>query len=476
MKASIVHLLDIAFCAVVLRLIFGWLFEYRRLVRLLVAMAVLMGVVYAVYRLALPFASLLTVVLILPIAVIAFLSFLPELGRIYQSASRGNIFGFRRGPNMELIPVLKATLSELARKKKGALFVLERSDPVDTLVTGGEAVDALFNKALILSIFDPNCPRHDGAVVIKNDRIIRMGGVLPLATADGADERYGTRHLAAIGLTELCDADVLVVSEERGVISHSRQGHITTVDPEQSEQVEEMLKSVLGAPTNQAHRRRPGTLSLVLWIFALGLAAAGSFSLENIRERFFSQPAIVTSVEARIAFEGLPENLFVDSLDQASCRLFIRMPQNAVLDQSMILAVDLKGKQPGKISLNLGPAMVRNLPRQAEIERFDPERISFVLAEAKPFEIGVDPPRFTGLAPDLSVGQVSYQPSVVKAVVRDVKWKKSNTLRLLPVNLAGFSKPGDYTLSVPVDVPGSVQPLNGAGVPTVKVTVELLKR
>jgi len=476
MKASLVHILDIAFCAVVLRLIFGWLLEYRRLVRLLIALTALFGVVYVVYRLALPFASLLTVVLILPIAIIAFLSFLPELGRIYQSASRGNIFGFKRGNTLELVPVFKETLVELARKRKGALFVVERSDPVDTLITGGESVDAMVNKALIVSIFDPNCPRHDGAVVIKNNRMVRVGGVLPLATADGADERYGTRHLAAIGMTELCDADVYVVSEERGVISHSRQGHISTVTPDNPDEVEDMLRMAMGSQSSQENRRKPGALSLILWILALGLATAGSFSLENIRERFFTQPPIVTSVEARIAFEGVPEHLYVDSLDFSSCGIFLRMPQDSPLDRNMVISINLQGKQPGKISLNLIPQMVRNLPKMAEIERFDPERISFILAEAKPFDIGIDPPKFTSLSPDLAVGEVSYQPQEIKAVVRDVKWKKSNTLRILPVSLAGITKPGEYSFTVPVDVPGSVQPQNSVGYTTVKVTVALIKR
>jgi len=476
MKASVIHLLDIALCAVVLRLIFGWLFEYRRLVRLLIAILSLLAVVYVVFRLSLPFASLLTVVLILPIAVIAFLSFLPELGRIYQSASRGNIFSFRRGSNPELIPVLKATLTELARKRKGALLVLERNDPVETLVTGGEEVDALVNKALIVSIFDPHCPRHDGAIVLKNDRIIRMGGVLPLATAEGADERYGTRHLAAIGLTELCDADVLVVSEERGVISHSRQGLITAVDPEQSEQVEEMLNSAMGVQTDRKHRRKPGALSLVLWIFALGLATLGSFSLEDIRKHFFANPVIVTSVETGIAFEGVAQNLFVDSQDTKQCRLTLRMPSNMILGQNILLVANLAGKPPGKMILNLNPTMVRNLPPGAEVETFEPERISFVLAEAKAFDINVEPARFIGLDPSLVIGQSTLQPAFVRAVVRDTKWKKSNTLRLTPISLAGIVKPGEYTFNASVDIPGSVQAEGGTGVPVVKVTVELLKR
>ena len=106
--------------------------------------------------------------------------------------------------------------SELARRKIGALIVIERTQSLRMFVDAGRPIDAVVSLELLLNIFTPNTPLHDGAVVIHGPRIIAAGVFLPLSTNAEAIGRHGTRHRAALGLSEESDAFVVVISEENG--------------------------------------------------------------------------------------------------------------------------------------------------------------------------------------------------------------------------------------------------------------------
>src|SRR5437879_3163992 len=107
----------------------------------------------------------------------------------------------------------------------GALLVIERSTPLGEYASKGVAMDALLSTELLLNIFWPNSPLHDGAVIVHGDRVVAAGVVLPLATSPTV-EHVGTRHRAAIGITEISDAIAVVVSEETGTISLANAGRM----------------------------------------------------------------------------------------------------------------------------------------------------------------------------------------------------------------------------------------------------------
>ena len=122
--------------------------------------------------------------------------------------------------------VMKAAVS-LANKKIGALVVLERETGLKDYVDIGDKLDASVSKEILQSIFLPNSPLHDGAIIIQDGRITAAGALLPLTTNPVFDKSLGTRHRAALGLTEETDAVVVVVSEERGKVSIVEGGVIT---------------------------------------------------------------------------------------------------------------------------------------------------------------------------------------------------------------------------------------------------------
>ncbi len=129
--------------------------------------------------------------------------------------------------NNSVIEELVLACTEMARLKIGALIIIQRSLPLEDMVRQeGTALDAQISKKLLLSIFLHTSPLHDGAVIIINGRLSAASCILPLAVVK--DKNFGTRHRAALGITEETDALAIVISEERGEISVALKGHITS--------------------------------------------------------------------------------------------------------------------------------------------------------------------------------------------------------------------------------------------------------
>ncbi|MDR2337928.1 MAG: diadenylate cyclase CdaA [Deltaproteobacteria bacterium] len=126
------------------------------------------------------------------------------------------------------VPEIVKALVDFSTKHRGALIILARNVGLDEYTNHAVKLDAVVSEPLLQSIFHTSSPIHDGAVVIDKGRIFCAGAVLPLTFNPNLDKSYGTRHRAALGISELTDAIVLVVSEETGKISIVRGGRITT--------------------------------------------------------------------------------------------------------------------------------------------------------------------------------------------------------------------------------------------------------
>ena len=115
----------------------------------------------------------------------------------------------------------------LSRRRVGALIVIEQRIGLKDVIETGTSLQSEISSALLENIFEPNTPLHDGAVVIRGDRIMAAACILTLSEGKGISRELGTRHRAAIGITETTDAIALIVSEETGIISMAREGRLT---------------------------------------------------------------------------------------------------------------------------------------------------------------------------------------------------------------------------------------------------------
>jgi diadenylate cyclase len=154
--------------------------------------------------------------------------FQPELRRALASFGQRSrlLRAFARRQQAHVIDELVRTAISLAGKKIGAIIVLERETKLAEYIDSGVPVDAALSRRLLESIFYPGSPLHDGAVIIQRDRIAAASCFLPLTLSPDVREEFGTRHRAAIGLTEETDAVAIVVSEETGSVSLVRGGMI----------------------------------------------------------------------------------------------------------------------------------------------------------------------------------------------------------------------------------------------------------
>jgi diadenylate cyclase len=136
---------------------------------------------------------------------------------------------FMMGTSRSLEAVVEASLI-LAEKKWGALIVIQRETGLRSYKEAGTALKAEVSTPLLLSIFNPGSPMHDGAVILQNTLIEAAGCILPLTESQMVLPEMGTRHRAALGMTEESDAIVVVVSEERGTISTAENGRFTNLE------------------------------------------------------------------------------------------------------------------------------------------------------------------------------------------------------------------------------------------------------
>ncbi len=198
--------------------------------------------------------------LVVPIALLVL--FQPELRRMLEQLGRGGVSlvgfhfaGLDREARIRLVNDTARAARILGSRKIGALIVLERRVGLADFVETGIQIDGVATVQLLINIFFPNTPLHDGAVIIRGNRVVAAGCLLPLTGRPGLSRALGTRHRAAIGITEETDAVAVVVSEETGTLSLAREGRLSRGLTE--EELKVTLLALIGPQTRAAPFRVP---------------------------------------------------------------------------------------------------------------------------------------------------------------------------------------------------------------------------
>lgn len=477
-----IHLLDITICTLFLRIGFGWLVAYPRLIRLILTLILLGLFIIGAYQLQLPFASGLVLIFLVPALVFLFLSFVPELSRIYHAALRGQLFRTRPPVSSELIEIMAETIWEMSSRKRGALLVFPGREDPESQISGGEEVDMKVNRSLISSVLNPHSPRHDGAVIIRGDRIVRIGAVLPLASAEDNAADLGTRHLAALGLSERSDSHIVVVSEEKGTISLAHNGKLERLHLHSEDAVAGMLRRRLGLERDRQHVLLSQAFSLGLWLISLVIAVQGSIVAEDIRQRIIDPelpPVVLVQVSSAVEFQvaNVPDGTFIDlsSVKDTEFSVLMRLPADVEVPSSLVAELDLEGKEPGRIRLNLLESMLKNFPENGEVVGFEPQRVEFTLGTITERSVKVKVPKVVGLKEGLVLREVELLDKELELLVRDAKWRQSS-VEAFDVDLSKVEQAGTFEFKTELDVPASVEPKEESlreGV-RVKVVIEKL--
>jgi diadenylate cyclase len=269
-------------------------------------------------------------------------------------------------------------LTQMATHKVGALLVLPGQQVIDGLVQGGVTLDGQVSTPLLLSVFDPSSPGHDGAVVIEGDRVRKFSVHLPLAERFEGYSRFGTRHRAALGLAERSDALVVAVSEERGTISVASGGELRTLV--QSEGLREDLASVLkrryqDGPARPWHwflthnlRDKVTAVLFAVLFWAVFVASQGS-------------GVVTRSFEVPIEFQFLPRGYAVTDMSRQAIAVTLsgRNQDFNLLDpEALRVVIRLPGGVEGRQRVRIEESMISR-PAALSVLQFTPRYLEFTL-------------------------------------------------------------------------------------------------
>ena len=247
----------------------------------------------------------------------------------------------------------------LAKSHCGAIIALQRTDQLDDHLSNGTPMEALLSAPLLSSIFHDGNPLHDGAILIRNERISMASCLLPLSDSQQLPQKYGTRHRAAIGLTERTDAVVLVVSEERGEVSLAEGGRLITL--ESPEQLKALLEKLM-TPEGRKHQRPSVTKRIFSDLLPKTAVLLGVTIIWLLLSGRQGEVAIVT---APLTFHGLPEGLILARVSPEEVTVRLRSssgltPSVRQLNLTVNLALD--GLQEGGHNLRVSSSSVRVPP------------------------------------------------------------------------------------------------------------------
>ena len=305
--------------------------------------------------------------------------FQPELRRLFMDLDRV----VRRFPHPWAVsPQHHAAIADacftLAAARLGALLVIVRRDAIGELLEGGVGLGADISAPLLTAIFQKDSPLHDGAVIIEQERIARANVVLPLTQCRNVPREYGTRHRAAMGLAERCDALVIVVSEERG--------HVTVMDGPAMREVDPAgLQAALHTLASRAVERvavrvrRALCRDLPLKSGALGLAGV----LWGLS--FLAAGTTIRTVTVPIEFRNVPRSLEVVEQSASSVEVQVRgrpVIVDAIDAGRLVAHFDLAALGPGWQTLPLTPGVLV-LPPGVVVGRTSPASILVRLAPAE---------------------------------------------------------------------------------------------
>lgn len=316
-QLGIAEYLDIGLVALALYAVIVWLQRARA--GLAVAGGLLLAVAYLVARelrlelTAWLFQGFFAVFLIVLVVVLQ-----GDLRRLFERvALLGTGAPSSRHASDENLEILSTTVFELAARRCGALIVLPGADPVERYVDGGERLDGRLSRSLLMSLFDPGSMGHDGAVVIRGERVTQFAAHLPLSANFREIQTRGTRHSAALGMSETTDALCIAVSEERGEVSIAREGRL-----EQVESIEELNARILeharrhGKEGRAANRWATWSRSWPQAVLALSLSI-GLWQLfisgTKLTQKTLSVPVLVDNIDEGFEVDSIePEKVEVE--------------------------------------------------------------------------------------------------------------------------------------------------------------------
>ncbi len=398
--------------------------------------------------------------------------FQPEIRKIFErAASAFKVKKLLKESSGFINEIAKAAFV-LAGQRWGAIIVIPGRDDVGNKMNGGVLLNAEVSVPLIVSIFDPHSPGHDGAIRVESGKIVGFGYRLPLSSSEKLDYRFGTRHHASLGLSELCDALIITVSEERGTVSIFHSGSYMQVDNEEKLENEiknhlenvSMLFPVTSKRRSKSIRLAEAVLSLVvgccIWLAIVINASQMVQRTYTIPVQYNLPPGMVIIGEkphtVRISVSGSASS--VESIHPYELKAF----------------VDLTGTSPGKHLVNLQRKNF-NVPDEVTIVDIEPPQIPLVLHTMEQRDVEIKPQIVGSLPPGYEITSIDVNPSKIPILyTTDLENPENIYLTTTPIYINTIQQ--SVKLTTKIVAPQGVYPLDTTSWPDVTVMIYIHKK
>jgi diadenylate cyclase len=374
-------ILDILFLTVIVYYLYLWFWGTKAFKALVGLLA--LGIVFTLARFwGLFLTTWVFQILWQVLIVLIIILFQSEIRQVLERVNPFQVIGLRSTVrSADWIPGFAAALFSMAGKRVGALIILERMDVIEELTTGGIPLEAEPSPEVLMSVFQKDSPLHDGALLIRKGRVAKVGCYLPLSSNEGLPKAWGTRHRAALGLSERCDAWIVVVSEERGAVSIARDGGMVHV--KDKDKLANLVREALAPTRPEARswnerilapiiRRWPVKVGALCLVFLVWLLLAGQQNFE-------------VNLMVPIEVKNLPAEMEI--LEPVNPELEItvqgiRKDASTLNRRNVHAEIDLSAARPGNRVFRMSRDRIVLPSDRVEVVRIKPPTMEFKLRQA----------------------------------------------------------------------------------------------
>lgn len=377
------------------------------------------------------------------VAIIIIVVFRNEIRSVLQAKNlKTLLWGFPHTHKLTPLEIIVEGVFELARRHVGGLIILPAKDDLTELLQNGIVWDGIVTREMIVSIFWGDNPVHDGAIMIQEDRISKVGVILPLSHQKDLPSDYGTRHRAALGLTEASDALVIIISEEKGKVLVSKDTRIKTV------RSREELRHILQNHTGMVSKPREFYKSEK---FEITLAALVSIIfVSSVWFSFIKGMETLITLETPI--EYMNRDAKVEILDTSVNSVNLNLSGSGPLIKSIRpdqvkVRIDLRSALIGNNTFTITKENI-SLPPGIQLKSISPSGVNVLLdfPTGKELPIQAD---WVGKLPDhLILKKVTLSPARVKLVGRNQVLEKIFTVYTEKIPLDTIKKSGTVTVDL----------------------------
>ncbi len=372
------------------------------------------------------------------------------------------LWGLGRKETDTPVDIIGESVFELARSHTGALIVLPGKEDVKEVIHSGIPWGGTVSKEMILSVFWHDNPVHDGAAIIKGDRVEEVGAVLPLSHRKDLPSSYGTRHRAATGLAEKTDALIVVVSEERGEVAVAQGSRIRTI--KQKDNLVRVLREHAEVPGQKKGYLKRERLEL-------GIAAlASTLFITGVWFSFAKGGDTLTTLEVPVGFINTDSGMEIVNTSANSVHLELggsSTLMTSLRPEQVNVRIDLSKAGVGPNTVPITKDSIA-LPPGISLKKVEPTAIEVSLDTVMTKEVPVQVDWVGTLPEDLLITDVRLEPEMIEVIGAKQVLERVSTIYTEPVSLDNLNHSGTRSVRLALS-PASLRIASGS---KDKVTVE----